>query len=208
MDGVITRTESIQSSAESKVFATVGIEITPGEIIQRYSGFKDIDMFRDVLLQNKSNLDAQKLREEKWKIVYNEIAKKGIQEIPGVIDLINKLKSAEYMLAIGSTTNLKFIEGVLKKLKIFKKFSAISSGDEVKQGKPNPDIFLSASSKLNIAPQRCLVIEDAPNGVKAAKAAGMRCIAITTSVTRDKLQEADCVIDSFDELTIDYIKSL
>lgn len=208
MDGVIAMTSHIQSKAESEVFAKNGIHITPEEILKRYSGFKDIDMFRDVLRFNKINMDAKKMRQKKWKIVYKKISEKGIPEVTGVIDLINKLQSAGYMLGIGSTTNLKFIQDVLKKLKILRKFKIITSGDEVTSGKPNPEIFLLAAGKLKLAPAECLVIEDAPNGVEAAKRAGMKCIAITTSVTKDKLQEADLVIDSFDELTIDTIKTL
>lgn len=208
MDGVIAMTSHIQSKAESKVFAKNGIHIAPEEIIKRYSGFKDIDMFHDVLYFNKINMDAKKMRQEKWKIVYKKISEKGIPEVTGIIDLINKLKSAGYILGIGSTTNLKFIQDVLKKLKILRKFKIITSGDEVTSGKPNPEIFLLAAEKLKLAPVECLVIEDAPNGVKAAKRAGMKCIAITTTATKKKLKDADKIIDSFEELRLKDIKNL
>lgn len=208
MDGVITKTQAIQSAAESKVLASAGIEISPREIINKYSGWKDGDMFRDVVKRHKIEKTVEVLKQQKWDIVYKEISKKPIPIVPGVLSFIEKLRESGYSLAIASSTNLKFITTVLTNLRIKKKFQIIVSGDEVKQGKPNPEIFLLAANKLCIPPESCLVIEDAQSGVRAAKTAGMKCIAITTSVTKDKLQEADRVIDSFDELTIGTIKAL
>jgi beta-phosphoglucomutase-like phosphatase (HAD superfamily) len=74
----------------------------------------------------------------------------------------------------------------------------------VARSKPAPDIFIKASAQLQLPPHECLVIEDAASGVKAAKTAGMKCIAITTTHTADQLQHADLVIDSFEEL--DFLK--
>lgn len=208
MDGVIAMTARIQSSAESEVFAKIGIHITSQKILKRYSGFKDIDMFEDVLRRNKSKEDSQTLREQKWKLVYKEINKNGVPVIPGVIDLIERLTSAGYPLSIASATNLKFIQTVLKKLKIARKFKVVTSGDEVTSGKPNPEIFILTAHKLKIMPAECLVIEDAPSGVEASNRAGMKCLAITTTAKREELRNTEKAIDSFDELTVDYIKSL
>jgi len=68
--------------------------------------------------------------------------------------------------------------------------------------KPNPDIFLYAARKLNSQPEHCLVIEDSPHGIEAAKRAGMRCIALTTTYTRDKLAQADLVVDSYSQIDL------
>lgn len=87
-------------------------------------------------------------------------------------------------------------------------FSIIVDGGDVTKGKPNPKIFLKTAEKLRVKPQTCLVFEDTLNGIKAAHNAGMKCIAITTTHTREELKEADRVIDSFDELTIETIKHL
>ncbi|MBI2039768.1 HAD family phosphatase [Candidatus Microgenomates bacterium] len=207
MDGVITRTEAIQSGAESQVFATIGIHITPEEIINSYSGWKDTEMFKDMAKRHLIK-DIEKLRKKKWEIVYKKLSDKSIPLVPGSLDLIEKLQKHGYPLALASSTNQKFISIILSSLSIKEKFSAVVSGDEVKQGKPNPEIFLLTSKKLGISSSDCLVIEDAPSGIKAAKAAGMKCIAIATSVTKDKLQNADRVISAFDELSIEDIKNL
>ena len=83
------------------------------------------------------------------------------------------------------------------------------SADDVKRGKPDPEIFLTAAEKLGIPPASCLVIEDARNGVKAAKAAGMRCIGLQNLNSGNQdLSEADLVIGNFNELNLDIIKGL
>lgn len=208
MDGVIANTQIIQSTAESIVFGKIGIHMTAKAIVGKYSGFKDIDMFRDVLRQKKIKRDANKLIQEKWRLVYKEVARLGVPAVSGAIELAKKLVASGYVLSLASSTNLRFIQTVLNKLKIEKIFQVITSGDEVKHGKPDPKIFLITAKKLGIPQEECLVIEDAPTGVKAAKGAAMKCIAITTSAKKDRLKDADRVIDSFDQLTVDYIKSL
>jgi beta-phosphoglucomutase-like phosphatase (HAD superfamily) len=81
-------------------------------------------------------------------------------------------------------------------------------GDHVKHKKPNPELFLLAAEGIGIEPANCVVIEDAPNGVEAAKNAGAKCIAVTNSTTADKLQQADLICDSLCEITLDTIYSL
>lgn len=208
MDGVITRTGAIQASAESQVFATVGIHITPEEIVNRYSGWKDIDMFKDMAKRHQIKENIHKLRKKKWEITYKHLSSGSIPAVPGALDLIEKLLKNRYILALASSTNRKFISIIINNLSIKEKFSVVISGDEVKEGKPNPEIFLLTASKLSLVPSTCLVIEDAPSGVKAAKAAGMKCIAITTTHPRKELKKADKIIDSFNELTIEEIGNL
>jgi beta-phosphoglucomutase-like phosphatase (HAD superfamily) len=82
------------------------------------------------------------------------------------------------------------------------------SGNDVKRRKPAPDLFLLAAERLEIEPGRCVVIEDAPDGVRAAKAAGAKCIAVTNTTTPDKLAEADLICDSLEQINLDVIQEL
>ncbi len=208
MDGVIARTDAIQGNAESKILESIGIYLTAEEIIAKYNGYKDTEMFKDVLSYYGKVVNVEKLREKKWKIVYKVLSKKLPPIVPGVIEMIDRLCKHGFILAIASATNRKFITTVVDKLKIKSKFKIIASGDEVAFGKPNPEIFLLAAKKIHLLSKQCLVIEDAPNGVKAAKAAGMKCIAITTTATREELKDADRIINSFEELNIGDIQDL
>lgn len=206
MDGVLALTGILQAKAESKVLAKIGIKITPQVIVETYSGFKDTDFFKDVLRRYNARADVQRLRDDKWNIVYGELLPQGIPIIPGAKEFIKSLKS-KYVLAIASSAPLKFIETVIAELGL-NEFSVITSGDEVEVGKPDPTIFSLTAQKLNVPPQDCLVIEDAPSGVKAAKAAGMKCIAITTTHPKSELVEADKIIDSFNEINIEELRGL
>lgn len=208
MDGVIALSSNLQSTAESKVLVKIGINITPREIVRTYSGLKDTEFFDKVLHRYNIQADAQQLRENKWNIVYKELLPQGVPSIPGAKEFIELLKFNRYILALASTAPLKFVKTILEVMGLNKTFSAITSGNEVKIGKPDPTIFLLTAKKLKIAPQECLVIEDAKLGVKAAKAAGMKSIAITTTTDRKELEGADKIIDSFDELTVEDIKKL
>jgi beta-phosphoglucomutase-like phosphatase (HAD superfamily) len=82
------------------------------------------------------------------------------------------------------------------------------NGDHVKNKKPDPELFLLAAERLGIAPSSCVVIEDTPNGIQAAKVAGTKCIAVTNSVSAKNLYEADLVCDSLEHIKLDMIQAL
>lgn len=207
MDGVISKTQHFHSETESELLKELGIHITSQEIINRFAGTPDRLTFKYILDENGIRASVDDLLKRKWKIMKEKI-KNNIHPIKGVIKLINELAANQFLLAVASTSPQKFIEEVLQELDIKEKFQQIVSGDEVRQGKPNPEIFLLTAQKMQFAPANCLVIEDARNGVLAARNARMKSIGITTTHKKKDLLDASSVIDSFDELTVDYIKSL
>jgi beta-phosphoglucomutase-like phosphatase (HAD superfamily) len=100
------------------------------------------------------------------------------------------------------------MELALEKLGATGLFALALSGDQVTRGKPAPDIYISAAEKLGVRPECCLVIEDAPHGVTAAKHAGMFCLAINTSVSAVELAMADKVVSGFEEVDLKLLQSL
>jgi len=117
---------------------------------------------------------------------------------PGVHDLIDTVSNdPEWRLAIATSSPENKARPTLKAAQIdLEKFQAFINGDMVERKKPDPEIYLTAAQALGIDPADCVVVEDAVEGIKAAKAAGMKCIAITNSFPADRLREADLVIDS------------
>lgn len=208
MDGVISSTEIMQSTAESRVLAKIGIKMDPETIVKNYSGFKADEALKAILRKYQIKADIEQLLKERWDIVYNELLPQGFPVVQGVKELIEDLKQKGFILAIASAAPLKFVNAVIAKLGLVEDFSIITSGDEVKVGKPDPTTFLLTAQKINTKPQNCLVIEDAPAGVIAAKVAGMKCIAITTTHIREELNGADKIIDSFEELNIGDIQNI
>ncbi|MDD5457794.1 MAG: HAD family phosphatase [Phycisphaerae bacterium] len=132
---------------------------------------------------------------------FRELIAGKLRLLNGAESLIAELKKNDFLLAIGTSTpriNLLFI---LQELPIGDYFDCLVTGEDVKNGKPAPDTFSLAAKKLKIEAKDCVVIEDAPAGVEAAKNAGMKAIAVTTTADRYKLSQADLIVDSLGELT-------
>ncbi|HBQ50357.1 hypothetical protein A3B42_03865 [Candidatus Daviesbacteria bacterium RIFCSPLOWO2_01_FULL_38_10] len=207
MDGVISNTLPIHSEAESRVLLEYGIKMSPKQMAEEFNGVPDKRMFEIIFSRFNKKLDYEQVAKRKWKL-FQELARNNINPIAGALELINSLLKKEFLLAVASSAPIKIVDLVLNTLDLKEKIKCIVYTHEVEQGKPSPDIFLLVANRLMVEPQYCVVIEDALLGIQAAKAAGMKCISITTTHTRDELKEADKVIDSFDELTMEEIKNL
>jgi HAD superfamily hydrolase (TIGR01509 family) len=125
-----------------------------------------------------------------------------IKPVDGLVDVLEELKVRGLLMAVASSSLRSVIDIILKKTGLEKYFDVIVSREDVKEGKPSPDIFLHAASLLNAGPEKCIVIEDSSNGIKAAKAAGMFCVAFTgTGDGNTDTSLADVEISSIGELT-------
>src|SRR5512147_464593 len=100
-----------------------------------------------------------------------------VQPMPGLIELLDKIDRRGLQKAVASSGIRRYVEAVLRVNGLLDRFRVIVTGDQVAHGKPAPDVFLAAAQALHVEPQHCLVLEDAPDGVQAAKAAGVMCIA-------------------------------
>lgn len=129
--------------------------------------------------------------------------------MPGAEELVERLSSEGFLLAVGSSGPPENVFLVQEALKAFCSFSAVVTGRDVHRGKPDPEVFLLASERLRLPAKRCLVIEDAPVGMKAAKGAGMRCIGLQSPPPRARdLSSADRVVDRLDWISCDGIRNL
>ena len=103
------------------------------------------------------------------------------------------------MQAIVSSTPRANIEVMLQSLGLWEMFEVIVGEEDATRGKPDPEGFLTAAQRLGVPPEACVVIEDAPEGIAAGKAAGTRCIGVTTTRPADRLSEADLVVDTLED---------
>lgn len=136
-------------------------------------------------------------KEERYR---NLVAQGGLMPLPGITSWLERLHEAGIPCAIASSTERANIDVVLEGCDLRRFFSAIVAGDEVRQGKPAPDIFLAAAARLGMV--RGLVFEDALVGIEAAHRAGMAVVAVTTTHAADALSAADRVVDRLDRLTV------
>jgi beta-phosphoglucomutase len=139
---------------------------------------------------------------------FREFVRDAAQPLPGSIELLSTLRDAGYRQALASSTPIKNIELIDDALGLNRYLSALVSGESVPNGKPAPDVFLKAASELGIAPQNCLVIEDAVAGVQAAHAGGMRCIAVAGDRDLPGLHAAELMVRDLTEVNIERIRAL
>ncbi len=176
MDGVISDTQKFHAEAESRLLKKHGITMKPEEITRRFAGVSDDEMFETIFSErNKPIPPIEELLTDKWSAMYD--LAKNVKPIAGSTDLIAELASRGYGIAVASSSPHRFIDYVLTNLKVDQYFTVRVSAEDVKNGKPAPDIFLLAAEKLNHKATECIVIEDANSGITAAKAAGMPAIA-------------------------------
>ena len=122
---------------------------------------------------------------------------------PGALDLLIELGDAGWSQALASSAPHANINLLVDRFEIRDRFQAILSGAELPAGKPDPTLFLEAAKALDLSPERCVVVEDAPAGVDAAHRAGMRCIAVATTRPREALSSADLLFDDLTQMTPD-----
>ncbi|MDE2025719.1 MAG: HAD family phosphatase [Patescibacteria group bacterium] len=132
--------------------------------------------------------------------LYRELFEPEISEVPGFLDVLRVLKQHRILLAIASSAPRENRILIFKHLPIYDYFDTVIGAEDITHGKPHPEVFLKAAGKLGINPKNCVVFEDAPNGIAAAKAAGMFVVGILTTHTKDELYKADMLINDFQEL--------
>lgn len=190
MDGVLVDSEPFICEAAIRMFAERGLKVKP-EDFTPFVGAGENRYIGGVAEKYGFHIDIERDKARTYEI-YGEIVRGRIEPLPGVHEFIAKARGRGLKLALASSADRIKIEINLREIGIVPEtFDAIVSGQDVVRKKPDPEIFLTAAKRLGLAPEECLVVEDAVNGVAAAKAAGMRCLALTTSFTKEDLSGAD-----------------
>jgi len=206
MDGVLADTGPIHFESWVKMAAEIGMEFTR-EMFEQTFGQQSNTITRKLVGPevDKSLVEYWGNLKERY---YRQMVKEKLTPLPGVLRIIKELKKEGFKLAIGSSGPPENVELLLTSLEIKDYFDAIITAAEVKKGKPEPDVFLIAAKVLNIIPTNCLVIEDAPVGIEAAKRAGMISIALTTTHNKEELLGAQLIIKDLTEINVADIISL
>lgn len=145
---------------------------------------------------------------DRKEMYFREFIREAAQPLPGSIELMTALRETGYKQALASSTPIKNIELIDEVLGLNQYLSVLVSGETVPHGKPAPDVFLKAAHELGINPANCVVIEDAVAGIQAARAGGMKCIAVAGTRDLPGLREADIVVHDLTEVNVERIRSL
>jgi beta-phosphoglucomutase len=201
MDGVLINSEPFYFEVEKQNFEALGLPITDEEH-QTYQGTATDVMWEKIKTRYKISYSVSELVEMTDTIVtpYFESFEK-LDPMPGVEELIQFSHEKKIPLALASSSFPNVIKIILEKTGLKKYFNVVVDSQMAGASKPEPDIFLLAAKKLEISPKKCLVIEDSTNGIKAAKTAGMTCIAFAGPGSEFQNQiEADWIISDFREV--------
>ncbi len=208
MDGVLIDSEPFHLDVNEKIFENLGINLSEDEYLS-FIGTTHKDMWTTI--KNRYNLPQGVPELVNMQISGNieYIKNEEIEEINGITNLLSRINSENIKIGIASSSPTEVIELVTNKLGIRDYFSSIVGGEEIKKGKPAPDIFLKAAKCLNVKPSDCIVIEDSKNGVLAAKAAGMKCVGFKNPNSGNQdLQKADLIINDYDSLSVNTLRTL
>jgi HAD superfamily hydrolase (TIGR01509 family) len=199
MDGVLADSEPVHQHVIRVMLAEYGVDwdISRGDPTV---GLRSLDGFEVICARHPLPHDARQL-DALYTARVLPVLRNQLRPLPGVPEVPRALAARGLRLAVGSSSNPEVIETTLTALGVHELFEAVVSGAEVARGKPAPDVFVEAAKRLGVPPGACLVIEDSERGVQAARAAGMRCVAIPCSETRHHdFSEATLVLSALPEL--------
>ena len=213
VDGVIADTEAVNARASIKVFEDLfgikgvkrqdfeaGLGRGAAEYVKAAARIHGLEMTVEQIKK------ATQFRQEYFLKILSE---EPLPAFPGVLELIEQaLQREDFRLAIATSSTPEKSRAVLESAKIPFQEMVYITGSDVKNKKPHPELFLLAAERMGIEPANCVVIEDAPNGVQAAKAAGAKCIAVTNSTDAAKLSKADLVCDSLEQIDLQTVVKL
>jgi HAD superfamily hydrolase (TIGR01509 family) len=178
-DGVLVDSERLAISVDAKVLADLGWPITEAEIIDRFVGVSDSDFRRAVEAQLGRHLPED--WEAECEPLYRRAFAAELRPVEGIMEALDRISAPTCVASSGTHEKMRYTLGLTG---LYDRFQGrIFSASEVARGKPEPDLFLYAAERMRVAPESCVVVEDSVNGVKAARAAGMRVLGYGGGVT-------------------------
>ncbi len=188
MDGVLIDSEPVMFKASVKAFKEFGIDALPSDFLP-YIGMDEVHFFGNVSM--KYGYPYNEKMKDRANEIYAEMIEKENAVMPDVFETVSKLKKRGYKVSIASGAADIKVTANIKALGLSEDtFDYIITGSKVTKNKPDPEIFMKASKGMGLNYEECLVVEDSVSGIKAAKACGMVCVGITSSLDEEKLLAA------------------
>ena len=216
-NGIIVDDEPIHFELFQRVLGEEGVTLAKDDYYARYLGFDDRGAFIHVYRDHGRELAESRLIQlvERKAAYYQEAIRNRVTVFPGVKSLVLSLANT-LPLAIASGALRHEIETILSTIGMRDCFRAIVSAEDVQVGKPEPEIFLKALAQLNedqgdgapIVARECIVIEDSKEGIRGARRAGLKCLAVTNSHPAEQLGEATAVVRSLEEVDLEFLERL
>jgi|ETN01SMinimDraft_4_1059930.scaffolds.fasta_scaffold03177_8 HAD superfamily hydrolase (TIGR01509 family) len=202
MDGVIVYTLDHHYAAWKDLLAERNINFSRNEF-NNMIGQSSQAFIQSLRLKGLKG-GEKRLVEEKDKRYLQKFKEKAPPLVDGFLPILEDIKDIDLKTAIATSEPMEIMNATIIEYGLLNKFDEFVTSDDVKNLKPDPEIYSLTSQKLNVSPQNCIVFEDSPSGVKSAKKAEMYCIALTTSYSKNELKKAgaDKIITNFTEINL------
>lgn len=203
LDGVIIDSEPIQIELSLQVLKDVGADARYEEFYD-FVGVRNEEMWDTLIERHGLNNTVDELMERQKVYLYKRFFEGKLEAIDGTPELIRSAKSMGLKIALATSSARFYAEHVLKSVGLYSFFNELVTADDISKSKPDPEIYLKAAKKLGLRPEDCIAVEDAFHGIKAAKGAGMKCIAYKNlnSGNQDTTY-ADFVVSSIRDIKLD-----
>lgn len=204
MDGTLVDTAELHFEAWRQTCAELGRGFSRDDFAATF-GRRNPEIMHILFGDRFGPAEVEKIGEHKEEL-YRAAAAKGVELLPGVAELMEGLQRAGFRQAIGSSAPKANLDLILRLTGISKYLGAVVSAEDTTRGKPDPQVFLIGAERLGVPPARCVVFEDAPAGVQAAKAGGMKAVGVSFVGHHDpatlRAAGADVVVHSLSELDV------
>jgi len=186
VDGTIVDNMAWHARAFDAFTARHGLPPMTLETRRKTDGKRNREIFPMLFDRDLTEPEIRAYEEEK-EGAYRELSRSGLEPMSGLVELLDRLGRHGIAVALATSAPAANVTHTLEEIGLTERFGVIARGDQVRHGKPAPDVFLHAASLIGVDPAACLAFEDAPLGVASARNAGMRCVAITSTFSADAL---------------------
>ena len=202
MDGVLVDSQPYHFKADIETMSEYGV-VKDQKFYEKFAGTLTSDRMRILKDLFKLDIPVEEMVKKREDMILEIMAREDIKPVSGIPEFLKSIKNRGLKTAVASSSGYDLIGLILSRLGISEYFDSITSGNDVKRGKPDPDVFLLAAERIGVNPRECFVVEDSENGVKAAKSAGMKALGYINPTSGNQcLDMADAVTDDFRKVDI------
>jgi beta-phosphoglucomutase len=200
LDGTLVDNMALHAEAFTTFAARHGLPPLDQAARARFDGKRNRDIFPDLFGRALGEDELRRYAGEK-EALYRELSRGRLAPLPGLLRVLELLEARGLACGIATSAPAENVPHTLRELGLLERLTRVVRSDEVARGKPHPDVFLAAAAAIGVPPRDCLAFEDSPMGVRAARAAGMAVVAVTTSFTAAGFLEHGA---AFDHAAADY----
>ena len=201
MDGTLVDNMAYHSKAWLALFEGLGIHLDAEEFLRSTAGKTNPEILRMIIGYPLSEQEVQELSNQK-EAHYRELYHPHLKAANGLLPFLLQAKDLGIPMAVATAAGKENIQFILRGLEIECYFKAVIGAEDILKGKPDPEIFLKSAQKLHTDPQACIIFEDSPNGVEAARRAGMKAILVTTSHQPEELGHQPALLLAISDFTV------